>query len=199
VTARVALIVEDDPLLQRAMAKLLEKAKLHVLTARHFNAAVLHLNAVKLDVACIDLGLPSTSGYELCEHIRRLPRLFSLPILVTSERSFPEDMAHAEEAGANAFLKKPFAMERLLKYASVLVDGPHGSGRAYVACALRLLHRRPRLLEHWPTKSASSLFVLLEVDHPLVAAPYGLSRHLEGGTCQCPSSLGSKRSRYGAL
>src|SRR5580658_2456343 len=127
VTARVALVVEDDPLLQRAMAKLLEKAKFKVLTALHFNAAVLHLNAAKLDVACIDLGLPNTSGYELCEHIRRLPRLFSLPILVTSERSFPEDMAHAEEAGANAFLKKPFPMERLLKYVSALLDGPHCS------------------------------------------------------------------------
>jgi DNA-binding response OmpR family regulator len=127
VTARVALVVEDDPLLQRAMAKLLQKAKFEVLTALHFNAAVLHLNAVKFDVACIDLGLPNTSGYELCEHIRRLPHLFSLPILVTSERSFPQAMAHAEEAGANAFLKKPFPMERLLKYVSALLDGPHCS------------------------------------------------------------------------
>jgi two-component system chemotaxis response regulator CheY len=127
VTARVALVVEDDPLLQRAMAKLLEKAKFKVLTALHFDAAVLHLNAAKLDVACVDLGLPNTSGYELCEHIRRLPRHFSLPILVTSERGFPEDMAHAEVAGANAFLKKPFPMDRLLKYVSALLDGPHCS------------------------------------------------------------------------
>jgi two-component system, OmpR family, phosphate regulon response regulator PhoB len=127
VTRRIALVVEDDPLLQRAMAKLLEKAKFEVLTALHFNAAVFHLNAVKFDLACVDLGLPSKSGYELCEHIRSRPHLASLPILVTSERSFPEDMAHAEEAGANAFLKKPFPMDRLLKYVSALLDGPHCS------------------------------------------------------------------------
>ena len=130
------MIVEDDPLLQRAMAKLLEKAKLHVLTARHFNAAVLHLNAVKLDVACIDLGLPSESGYELCEQIRSQPHLAWLPILVTSERYFPEDMAHAEEAGANAFLKKPFSMDRLLKYVSALLDGPNHSRPS--VCRLRM-------------------------------------------------------------
>jgi DNA-binding response OmpR family regulator len=36
-------------------------------------------------------------------------------------------MAHAEEAGANAFLKKPFTMQRLLKYVSALLDGPQTS------------------------------------------------------------------------
>jgi DNA-binding response OmpR family regulator len=127
VTRRIALVVEDDPSLLRAMATILEKAKFEVRTALHFNAAVFQLNATKLDVACIDLGLPSLSGYELCEHIRSRPHLVSLPILVTSERSFPEDMAHAEEAGANAFLKKPFPMDRLLKYVSALLDGPHCS------------------------------------------------------------------------
>jgi DNA-binding response OmpR family regulator len=123
-TRRVALVVEDDPSLQRAMAKELAKASFHVLTAFDFDAAVSHLGGLKLDLACIDLGLPSESGYELCEHIRNRPQLLCLPILVTSERGFPEDMAHAEEAGANAFLKKPFTMDRLLKYVAALLDDP---------------------------------------------------------------------------
>jgi DNA-binding response OmpR family regulator len=85
------------------------------------------LSAQKPDIACIDLSLPSESGYELCEYIRGQAHLIWLPILVTSERGFPEDMAHAEEAGANAFLKKPFTMQRLLKYVSALLDGPQTS------------------------------------------------------------------------
>ena len=67
------------------------------------------------------------SGYELCEYIRRQPTLIAMPILVSSERGFPEDMAHAEEAGANAFLKKPFPMTRLIKYVHALLDGPNAS------------------------------------------------------------------------
>jgi DNA-binding response OmpR family regulator len=133
---RIALVVEDDPLLQRAMAKRLERAQFRVLTALHFNAAVCHLSTIKLDIACIDLGLPSESGYELCEQIRSQPHLAWLPILVTSERYFPEDMAHAEEAGANAFLKKPFSMDRLLKYVSALLDGPNHSRPS--VCRLRM-------------------------------------------------------------
>jgi DNA-binding response OmpR family regulator len=135
-TSRIALVVEDDPLLQREMAKHLERAKFRVVTALDFDAAVRHLTTLKPDVACIDLGLPRESGYELCEHIRSRLLLEWLPILVTSERSFPEDMAHAEEAGANAFLKKPFTMDRLLKYVFALLDGPHASRPS--VCRLRL-------------------------------------------------------------
>jgi DNA-binding response OmpR family regulator len=126
-TNRIALVVEDDPLLQQTMAKHLERAKFQVLAALDFDSAVRHVSAVKPDIACVDLGLPRESGYELCEHIRSQPHLVWLPILVTSERSFPEDMAHAEEAGANAFLKKPFTMRQLLKYVSALLDGPQTS------------------------------------------------------------------------
>jgi two-component system chemotaxis response regulator CheY len=135
-TNRMALVVEDDPVLQSAMAKHLERLKFRVLTALDFDAAVRHLITAVPDVACIDLSLPNESGYELCEHIRGQTRLVGLPILVTSERTFPEDMAHAEEAGANAFLKKPFTMQRLAKYVSALLDGPHSTRPSM--CRLRV-------------------------------------------------------------
>lgn len=61
--------------------------------------------------------------------MRKMEHLLHVPILVTSDRSFPEDMAHAEVAGANAFLKKPFTMKSLLKYVTALLDGPRSSQR----------------------------------------------------------------------
>jgi DNA-binding response OmpR family regulator len=123
-TRRLVLVVEDDPSLQSEMVRSLEQAGFDVVTAFDFSGGVLHLQQPKLHLACIDLGLPSQSGYELCEHIRGRPELLTLPVLVTCERGSPEDMAHAEVAGANAFLKKPFAMKKLLVYVSALLDGP---------------------------------------------------------------------------
>jgi len=120
----VALVVEDDPLLQAEMVRRLREAGYGVLTAFDYAGAVRLLSCRRPDVACIDLGLPTQSGYELCEHIRARRDLHTLPILVTSDHTFPEDMAHAEEAGANAFLKKPFKMKKLLHYVGALVDGP---------------------------------------------------------------------------
>jgi DNA-binding response OmpR family regulator len=122
-TRPIVLVVEDDPSLQGEMARHLERAGYDVLTAFDYATAVRHLTCSSPQVACIDLGLPNESGYELCEHIRSRPALATLPVLMMGEQSFPEDMAHAEEAGANAFLKKPFAMKRLLLYVSALLDG----------------------------------------------------------------------------
>ena len=126
-TRRVALIVEDDPSLQQSVRKHLTEMRFDVLSALDYQSAVKQLEAKKPDIVLVDLGLPRESGYELCEHIRRQAHLVYVPILVISERNFPEDMAHAEEAGANAFLKKPFTMQRLTKYVEALLDGPHSS------------------------------------------------------------------------
>jgi two-component system KDP operon response regulator KdpE len=124
---KFVLVVEDDPVLQRAMASALKEVGFEVATVLDYETAVRHLRERKPSLVCVDLALPRESGYELCEHIRKQQELVYVPILVTSERSFPEDMAHAEEAGANAFLKKPFPMKKLLKYVDALLDGPHSS------------------------------------------------------------------------
>jgi len=124
---RTILVVEDDPVLQRAMAKGLEAAKFTVRTAIDYETAVGILKGMRPSLVCVDLALPRESGYDLCEHIRKQPELIYVPIVVTSDRAFPEDMAHAEEAGANAFLKKPFPPEKLIKYVLALLDGPNSS------------------------------------------------------------------------
>jgi DNA-binding response OmpR family regulator len=110
--ARRALVVEDDPALAKAMRKQLEEAQFDVVVASHFDAAIRHLGAREHDIACIDVQLPSRSGYELCEHIRQALKLILLPILVIGEYGHPEDMAYAEDVGGKAFLCKPFSMRQ---------------------------------------------------------------------------------------
>ncbi|MGH7298385.1 MAG: response regulator, partial [Polyangiaceae bacterium] len=73
------------------------------------------------------LELPTRSGYELCEYIRGPLGLAHVAILVTSHSSLAKDMANAEEAGANAFLQKPFTMHQLTRYVDALLGNPHAS------------------------------------------------------------------------
>ena len=108
-----ALLVEDDPQLQRAMGRELARLGFRVLVAGHYDAAVVHLAAGEPRIACIDVGLPSKSGYDLCAHIRDSLGLAGLQIIMTSDYGTAEDKAFAEEAGANAFLGKPFSMAQL--------------------------------------------------------------------------------------
>src|SRR5271165_4096518 len=130
VTRLIALIVEDDPRLQRAMGKELERKNFEVLSASHFDAAVRHLATRKPHLACVDVGLPSKSGYELCEHIRASPKLGGLPIIVTCDHGDPWAMAHAEDAGADVFLRKPFSMHDLIGCVEGLLVGTVVDGGA---------------------------------------------------------------------
>jgi two-component system chemotaxis response regulator CheY len=123
--ARLVLLVEDDPSLLDAMGKRLERGEFEVAIALDYRTAVKRLEGRVPDVACIDLGLPNESGYELCEHIRRTLSLSQVPLVVTSERGFPQDMAQAEEAGANVFLRKPFGLDVLAEtIEELLLAGP---------------------------------------------------------------------------
>lgn len=122
-TSGIVLVVEDDAALLEAMRRGLSAAHFDVLAAYDYQTAVAQLQNPRIDFICIDLGLPNESGYELCERVRQEPALCFVPIVVTDERGFPEDMARAEDAGANAFLKKPFSMELLSDCLDMLTVG----------------------------------------------------------------------------
>jgi two-component system OmpR family response regulator len=119
---RSALLVEDDPRLQRAMSIELARMDFRVLTAGHYDAAVHQLAMREHYLACIDVGLPNKSGYELCEHIRGSLGLSGLRIIMTSEYGSPQDKSYAEDAGGNAFLRKPFSMLQFTQCVESLSD-----------------------------------------------------------------------------
>jgi DNA-binding response OmpR family regulator len=139
---RTALLVEDDPRLQGAMRTVLARMDFDVLSASHYDAAVGHLALLEPQLVCVDVGLPNKSGYEVCEYIRRSRGFTAVPILVMSEYGHPEDMAHAEDAGGNAFLRKPFSMSQLTNCIRSLLDQTRRSARPVhelqLPCPIRL-------------------------------------------------------------
>ncbi len=121
-TKRLVLVVEDDPDLQKAMRGQLVAMNFEVLGALHYEGALLHLSSRRPNLVCVDVGLPTRSGYELCELIRGPLGLSTVPILMTCDSDLPEDMANAEVAGANAFLRKPFSSGDLGAYIEALLN-----------------------------------------------------------------------------
>jgi DNA-binding response OmpR family regulator len=119
--------VEDDPALLRTMAERLEQMGFLVRWARHYEAAVSRLGEAgdAPSLVCVDLELPTRSGYDLCEVIRGDLGLARVPILVTSDSGSPKGRAHAEEAGAGAFLRKPFSMRTFAACVEALIEPAH--------------------------------------------------------------------------
>ncbi len=126
-TKRTVLLVEDHPREREVVVRILTSQDFRVETAPDYRSAVKYMETRVPTIVCTDLSLPRESGFELCEHMQRESRLRYVPILVMSDRASPEDMAHAEQVGANAFLRKPFTREKLIKYVTTLLDGPHAS------------------------------------------------------------------------
>jgi CheY-like chemotaxis protein len=103
-----ALVVEDDPEIRKLIRKYLEKLGFAVEEAATGKSALAMLETVAVPaIVCLDLMLPDSSGYTICERIRALPRLSEVPVLIISARSMPPDRALAEEVGATAYLIKP--------------------------------------------------------------------------------------------
>jgi CheY-like chemotaxis protein len=123
---RLALIVEDEPAWQEAMSRCAKSLGIGTIVARDYYSAITVLEACVPDIIVVSLRLPNESGCQLCEFVRGVPLLANVPIVVTCKSASVEDLAHAEEAGANGILMKPFAnlefaraIESVLLYGSV--------------------------------------------------------------------------------
>jgi DNA-binding response OmpR family regulator len=108
-----ALVVEDDTKIRKLVRGCLERIGLKVVDVGDGRSAIRKLTEQPPDIVCLDLMLPELSGYEVCEIIRATPTLKHIPVLLVSARALPADRAHAEKAGASAYLVKPFTMAEL--------------------------------------------------------------------------------------
>jgi two-component system chemotaxis response regulator CheY len=108
-----ALVVEDDPDARRLLAACLGRLGLRVHEAATASSAIAALECLTPDVLCVDLRLPDGSGFTICEHVRRTPRLRDVPVLVISALSQPIDRDQAQAAGADGYLTKPIRASAL--------------------------------------------------------------------------------------
>lgn len=108
------LIVEDEQHLGIGIKYNLE-AEGHRVTLVNDGPTALRLleaDHQQFDLLILDLMLPGMSGYRICETLRKAG--FTIPILILSARSLPEDRARGFDVGANQYLNKPFDLDELL-------------------------------------------------------------------------------------
>ena len=67
------------------------------------------------DLIFVDLLMPISNGYEVCEQIRNTPSLKHIPIIMLTGKDGLFDRIRAKLAGANEFLSKPISHPDLLK------------------------------------------------------------------------------------
>jgi two-component system chemotaxis response regulator CheY len=112
---RRLLIVDDSKLMRDMVA-----ACLRPLGAVTFEFAGTGLEAIErlalasFDLVVLDLNMPDVGGMEVVEFVRAQDHLRQLPILIVTTRGDDASRARVLEAGASAFLAKPFAPPQIL-------------------------------------------------------------------------------------
>jgi two-component system, OmpR family, response regulator MtrA len=108
--ARV-LLVEDDPSIRETTAMGLRAAGFVVDAAANGRDGLVRFRAERPDVVVLDVMLPLMSGLEVCRLIRAES---SVPVLMLTARSETDDVVLGLEAGADDYVRKPFAMAELI-------------------------------------------------------------------------------------
>jgi two-component system response regulator ResD len=105
------LIIEDDEVIARGMARHLETAGYDPVVVQDGDTGLKRLRFETPDVCVVDLMLPRMDGWRLIESARA--EGLGTPIIVVSARGTEHDRVHALEIGADDYLVKPFSMKEL--------------------------------------------------------------------------------------
>ena len=117
------LVVDDDPAIRRVVCALLDLEEYGLLEAADGLTALELVRLERPDLVILDLTMPRLDGLRACRALRSDPELAGTRVLVLTGRDLPDDWAAARDAGADAYLAKPFSSLALLDAVRRLVAG----------------------------------------------------------------------------
>jgi DNA-binding response OmpR family regulator len=111
---RVALVVDDSPTAQEAIAQYLLQSGFRVLFASNAKEAIAQISKHRPNIILLDVVLPDRSGFALCRDLKATIETTNIPIILCSIKKTSADKFWGLKQGANAYLSKPIGEFELL-------------------------------------------------------------------------------------
>ncbi|NUP10906.1 MAG: response regulator transcription factor [Polyangiaceae bacterium] len=108
---RKILVIEDEPHIVLGLTDALEFEGFTVISANRGKDGVNLARQEKPDAILLDLMLPDTNGFKVCEELRRWDAF--VPIIMLTARSQEVDKIRGLDAGADDYMTKPFSVGEL--------------------------------------------------------------------------------------
>ena len=108
------LLVDDDPEIVESMRTVLEANGYRTLVARDGNQGLAMVEREDPDLVILDMMMPKRSGFLVLEWLRRNRRVPTRVIMITANEG-SRHKAYAEMLGVDDYIRKPFAMDRLIE------------------------------------------------------------------------------------
>jgi twitching motility two-component system response regulator PilH len=108
------LLVEDNALQQKVIARFLKANGLRVDTANDGVEALNQIQNSPPDLVVLDIVMPRMNGYEFCRRLQADPKTRNLPIVICSSKDEVYDRYWGMKQGARAYISKPFDPKELI-------------------------------------------------------------------------------------
>jgi DNA-binding response OmpR family regulator len=108
------LLVDDDREIVESMRIALDASGFEVIVARDGNQGLAMTEREDPDLVILDMMMPKRSGFLVLEKLRRTRPVPMRVIMITANEG-SRHKAYAEMLGVDDYIRKPFAMDRLLE------------------------------------------------------------------------------------
>ena len=113
-SAKTILYVEDNELNRKIVRDLLRRTSYRLIEALDGEAGVAAALEQHPDLILMDIQLPKISGIEAMRALRKAPATVHTPIIAITSFALSGDQQKAKDAGASAYLAKPYSPFNLL-------------------------------------------------------------------------------------
>jgi two-component system, cell cycle response regulator DivK len=114
VSQKTVLYVEDNDFNRKIVRQLLAHTTYQLREATDGESGVRMAQEQPPDLILMDVQLPKMSGLDATRQLRADPRTAAVPIIVITSYALSGDAEKAKDAGATAYLAKPYSPRDLL-------------------------------------------------------------------------------------
>ncbi len=131
--AEIILVVEDNPeMLDFIAGKIQKKMHFAVETAHNGKEALQILEEKNIDIILSDVMMPEMDGFELCRNVKENIEYSHIPVVLLTARNDLESKIQGLEAGADAYVEKPFSMAHLNTQLTTLMNNRKREKEAFM-------------------------------------------------------------------
>jgi two-component system cell cycle response regulator DivK len=112
---KTILNVEDNEYNLKIVRQLLSRTSYRLIEAVDGEQGVVTAHNELPDLILMDIQLPKLSGLEATRQLRADPKTAHIPIIVITSFALSGDSEKAKDAGASAYLAKPYSPRELLQ------------------------------------------------------------------------------------